>query len=190
MNGKPKLINNINKYSEYRRIRFERTYRPLGRMTWWRVVLGVALLVFVLFLSGTVSNSFAARGRFKTAEALMVSPRWMETYRPELKAFIEAGVLYEDGALEEAFEAFDALGDLDAARTMRSVTAVKLAAQRLEGGDYDGACDAITEADPALLSEADAETRRLTIENLRAYYLAHPDSPGAADRLNSLPEAP
>ena len=190
MSGNPKLINNVNKYSEYRRIRAERTYRPLGRMTWWRIALGLALLVFVLFLSGTVSSSLAARGHFKAARRLEVSQRWMETYRPELKAFIEAGVLYEDGALEEAFEAFDALGDLDAARTMRSVTAVELAARRLEGGDYDGAYAAVMQADPALLSEADAETRRLTIESLRAYYLAHPDSPGAADRLNSLPAAP
>ena len=73
---------------------------------------------------------------------------------------------------------------------MRSVSAVELAAQRLKGGDYDGAYAAVMQADPALLSEADAETRRLTIESLRAYYLAHPDSPGAADRLNSLPAAP
>ena len=114
MNGKPKLINNVNKYSEYRRIRFERTYRPLGRMTWWRVVLGVALLVFVLFLSGTVSGSFAARGRFKTAEALMVSPRWMETYRPELKAFLDSYEAFMDeyAAFMQKYQSTDASGSI------------------------------------------------------------------------------
>ena len=56
--------------------------------------------------------------------------------------------------------------------------------------DEDGFQTQQTVSDPALLSEADAETRRLTIESLRAYYLTHPDSPGAADRLNSLPAAP
>ena len=188
MNGNPNPINNVNKYSEYRRIRAERTYRPLGRMTWWRVALGLALLVFVLFLSGTVSGSFAARGRFKTAEALMVSPRWMETYRPELKAFIEAGVLYEDGALEEAFEAFDALGNLDAARTMRSVSAVELAARRLEGGDYDGAYAAVMQADGSLLPQEAGESFRTVCENLLAYCTANADADRAA-ALQSLLDA-
>ena len=185
MSGNSNPINNINKYSEYRRIRAERTYRPLGRMTWWRVALGLALLVFVLFLSGTVSSSLAARGHFKTARRLEVSQRWMETYRPELKAFIEAGVLYEDGALEEAFEAFDALGDLDAARTMRSVTAVELAAQRLEGGDYDGAYAAVMQADGALLPQEAGESFRTVCENLLAYCTANADADRAA-ALQSL----
>ena len=92
------------KYSVYRKIRYDRTYRPLGRMTWWRVVLGLVLLASVFFLSGTVSRSFAARGQYQTAERLLVSKAWMERYRPDLLAFIEAGAAYEDGDYDAAFE--------------------------------------------------------------------------------------
>ena len=38
-------------HSVYRQIRAERTWRPLGKMSWWRIVLGLALLLLVfLFL--------------------------------------------------------------------------------------------------------------------------------------------
>ena len=90
-------LQGTNKYSVYRKIRYDRTYRPLGKMTWWRVVLGLALLLSVFFLSGTVSRSFAARGRWQTAERLLLSKAWMERYRPDLLAIIEAGAAYGGG---------------------------------------------------------------------------------------------
>lgn len=93
-----------NKYSTYRKIRYDRTYRPLGKMTWWRVVLGILLLLLVFLLSGAVSQSFASRGQFRTAKTLMISPSWVEKYKPELKAFIDAGVLYEAGEYDAAAE--------------------------------------------------------------------------------------
>ena len=184
-------INNSNKYSVYRNIRYRRTYRTLGRMSWWRIALGLALLVFVFFLSGTVSSSLAARGHFKAAERLIVSPRWMEQYRPELKAFIEAGVLYEDGDYEGALSRFDALGDVEAARAMRSVTAVRLAQSLLDGGDCDGAFEAITKADAALLSESGSGDFRAVCEALCAHYAARSDSASRerAARLASLLDA-
>ena len=101
MSGNPQ---GRNKYSVYRQIRYDRTYRTLGRMTWWRVVLGLVLLASVFFLSGTVSQSFAARGQFRTAERLLLSRTWMERYRPDLLAFIDAGAAYEDGNYDAAYE--------------------------------------------------------------------------------------
>ena len=53
------------KYSVYRQIRQQRTYRTLGRMTRLRVIIGFVLLLSVFFISGTVSKSFAARGDFR-----------------------------------------------------------------------------------------------------------------------------
>ena len=102
-------LQGTNKYSVYRKIRYDRTYRPLGKMTWWRVVLGLALLLSVFFLSGTVSRSFAARGRWQTAERLLLSKAWMERYRPDLLAFIEAGAAYEEGDYDSACDRLAAL---------------------------------------------------------------------------------
>jgi len=178
-------INNSNKYSVYRNIRYQRTYRTLGRMTWWRIALGLALLVFVLFLSGTVSSSLAARGHFRAARRMEVSQQWLERYRPELKAFIEAGVLYEDGDYEGAYLAFDALGDLESARAMRSVTAVRLAEQRLEAGDFDGAFEALLAADAAALAEEERSLYRFVGEALRDHYAANADG-DRVSRLSSL----
>ena len=93
-----------NKYAAYRKIRYNRTYRPLGRITWWRIVLGIALLVFALLLSGTVSQSLAFRGHYKAAEKLMIVPPWMERYKPGTKAFIESGALLENGSYDAAYE--------------------------------------------------------------------------------------
>lgn len=56
-----------NKYSVYRQIRYDRTYRTLGRMNWIRVVLGAVLLVSIFFISGTVSEYFASRGNYAFA---------------------------------------------------------------------------------------------------------------------------
>ena len=90
-----------NKYSVYRQIRYDRTYRTLGRMNWIRVVLGAVLLVSIFFISGTVSEYFASRGNYAFAEKMMLAPAWMEKYKPETKAYLEAGALYEGGKKKE-----------------------------------------------------------------------------------------
>ena len=145
------------RYSTYRQIRAERTWRPLGKMTWWRIVLGVALLLFVFLLSGFFSQQLAAAGHFKAAERLMVSPSWMETYKPELKAYIEAGVLYQDGAYEQARDAFAEIEDWDAAQSMKNVSALKLAEQTLQSGDAEKAAAILDEVDASLLSKDDMD---------------------------------
>ena len=48
--------------SIYRQIRAQRTWRPLGKMSWWRVGVGIALLLFALLLSGVPSQRLAASG--------------------------------------------------------------------------------------------------------------------------------
>ena len=146
-----------NRYSTYRQIRAERTYRPLGKMSWWRIVLGSALLLSVFLISGFFSQRLAAAGHFRAAEKLMVSPRWVETYRPALKAYIEAGVLYQDGDYEAAREAFAVIEGEEAAAAMKNVSAVKLAAQALQGGDAEKAKAVLDEVDASLLPEAERQ---------------------------------
>ena len=143
------------KYGVYRQIRQQRTYRTLGKMTRWRVIVGFVLLLSVFFISGAVSKSFAARGHFKTARALMLSPAWVEKYNPDLKTFIDAGVLYEDGDYEGALGGFAALGENESARRMASLSALHLAAERHDAGDDAGALQALSAVDPALLPEAE-----------------------------------
>ena len=141
-----------NRYGLYRRIRYERANRPLGRMTWWRVVLGVSLLILVLLLSGAVSQRFANAGHFKAADTLMISKSWMEKYRPKVKAYIEAGVLYQEGDYAAAAEAFAQIEELEAAGAMRSDALVKLAADRLAAGEADAARAALSGVEAELLS--------------------------------------
>ena len=145
-----------NKFSLYRRIRHDRTYRPLGKMSWWRVALGSLLLLSILFFTGIVSRPFAARDEFRTAKALLLFPAWMERYHPEDLAYLEAGLLFQNGEYEEALEGFDAL-EGEAALTMRSRAALRLAEERLEAGDTAGAQEAAAEIDEALLPETEAE---------------------------------
>lgn len=89
-----------NRTAVYRQIRAQRTWRPLGKMSWWRIVAGVTLLLLALLLSGVPAQRLAASGRFEAAERLILSQAWMEKYKPESLRFIRAGVLYEHG--EEA----------------------------------------------------------------------------------------
>lgn len=175
----------VNKYAEYRRIRFERTNRPLGKMSLWRVVLGLVLLASVFLLSGFVSSSLASRGRFRAAESLMLSPHWMETYRPALKAYIEAGVLYESGDYEGALAAFSALSEPEAARTMASLSALRLAEARFAHGETGPACEALSALDPAALPE---EERAELYSLCRALLDASPgvESPAARATLEAL----
>ena len=144
------------RYSVYRQIRQQRTYRTLGRMTRLRVIVGFVLLLSVFFISGAVSKSFAARGHFRTARALMLSPAWVEKYNPDLKTWIDAGVLYEDGDYEAALAGFAALGENASARQMASLSALRLAEARQTAGDAEGALEALSAVDPALLPEAEA----------------------------------
>ena len=178
----------VNKYSVYRRIRQERTYRTLGRMTWWRIVLGLVLLASVFFISGAVSRFFAERGHFHTAEKLMVSRRWVETYRPDTLAFIEAGLLYEDGDYEGARAAFHAQEDSEAARTMENAAAVKIAERKLAEGEYDAAFAAATEVEPGRLPEGQEALFRDVCEALLGHYapLSDAEAQVKAIRLQSL----
>ena len=154
-------------------------------------MLGVALLILAFVIAGTPAQILAERGHFCAAERALLFPGWAEKYRPELKAFIEAGVLYDDGDYEGALSRFDALGDVEAARAMRSVTAVRLAQSLLDGGDCDGAFEAITKADAALLSESGSGDFRAVCEALCAHYAARSDSASRerAARLASLLDA-
>ena len=175
------------KYGVYRQIRSDRTYRPLGKMSWWRVVLGLALLFFVFLLSGSISRGFASRGQFKTAQALMISPSWMEKYNPELKAYIEAGVLYENADYEPAFQAFDALGDAYSALAMKSRCALKLAAEKRAAGDYGEAYTFLTETDVNLLSDTETqEYYRICSELLDHYAGGNVCTMDTAEIINTL----
>ena len=147
-----------NRYGVYREIRAQRTYRTLGKMSWWRIALGAALLLSVFLISGFFSQRLAAAGHFRAAEKLMVSPRWVETYRPALKAYIEAGVLYEDGDYAAAREAFSAIEGEEAAAAMASLSALRQARALYEAGDAGAARAALDAADATLLpADAAAE---------------------------------
>ena len=152
-----------NPHSVYRQIRAERTWRPLGKMSWWRIILGLALLLLVFLISGFISQQLAAAGHFKAAEVLMIAPQWMEKYKPEAKAFIEAGVLYQDGDYANAVEAFGEIESLDAARSMKNVSALKLAEALLQDGDLEKAEAALSGVDRNLLP---AEYERIYLDVL------------------------
>lgn len=98
-----------NRYSVYQKIRHDRTYRTIGKMSLWRVLLGIVLLIFVLLLSGTVSQMFASHGHFKTAQTLMISKQWMQRYKPETKAYIDAGVFIRTASLKPRMRCFPTL---------------------------------------------------------------------------------
>ena len=146
-----------NKYAVYRNIRYQRTFRPLGKMTWWRIVLGIILMLAVLLISGFISQRLAGAGHFYAAEKLMIYPEWMEKHKPETKAFIEAGVVYADGNFEAAAEAFGAIEQIDAAPAMEALSLLKLSEQLLSAGDYDKAYEAFAAVDSSLISETDME---------------------------------
>ena len=148
-----------NKYSLYRRIRQERTYRPLGKMSWWRVALGLALLLLVAFITGLVSRPFLARGNFRAAEKLLLIPAWMETYRPEDKAYMDAGVLYQDGEYAAALEGFSQLDSAPALR-MRSLAALRLAGEQALAGQREAAAASLGAVDETQLNESEAEEYR------------------------------
>ena len=146
-----------NRYGLYRQIRSERTWRPLGKMSWWRIVLGLALLLLVFLISGFVSQQLASAGYFKAARSLMISPGWVERYKPQLKLFIDAGVLFQDGDYDAAMEVLSMMEDSEAVSSMKNISALKLAEARLQSGDDQGAKDALAVVKEALLSGSELE---------------------------------
>ena len=169
-----------NKYDVYRRIRYQRTYRTLGKMSLWRVLLGVLLLASTLFISGFVSQRIAARGNFRLAETLMIAPGWMEKYKPETKAFIEAGVLYQDGDYDAAAEAFAAIEDeeVEAVLVMLSRCYLKMASEEYAAGDMNGAFEALILADKSLLTE-EAEEHSSICKALYEHYASSDEQKAA-----------
>ena len=87
----------------------------------------------------------------------MISPAWMERYKPETKAFIEAGVLYQNGEYAAASSAFGSITEVDAAISMKSASDLRLASERFDTADYDSAFDLLTEVEFSLLSEDDGQ---------------------------------
>ncbi len=177
-----------NKYSVYRQIRFNRTYRTLGKVTWWRVALGILLIVAVLLISGVVSQSLASRGKFSMAEKLMVYPQWMEKYKPETKAFIEAGVSYENGDFEAASTAFGAISDFDAAVVMKSASDLRIASENIDAENMLDAYSDICSVDFTLLSEEDSALYIQHCELLHEHFsaLSNKESSEISDNLNKL----
>lgn len=174
-----------NHYSVYQKIRQDRAYRTLGKMSWWRVALGISLLLLVLLISGTVSQFFASGGHFKLAEKLMIAPAWMEKYKPETKKYIEAGVLFQEGDYESAFNAFRSIENVKAASSMESVSAVKLASERIGAGEYEGAFDAVMAVDFSQLPENNLQEYQKLCNALCEYYKN--EGSGEADsRVNAL----
>lgn len=87
-----------------RKIKADRIYKTLGKMSWQRIVLGVILLVYVFFLSGTASELLFKGGHYTLAERGMVSEKWMEKNKPDTKKLIDAGSLFESGDMDGAYE--------------------------------------------------------------------------------------
>ena len=138
-------------------------------MTWWRIVLGVALLILALFISGAPAKSVAARGHFVLADKLIVSDAWMVKYKPELKAFIDAGILYETGDYTAAESAF-AVADDEASEAMHSVCLLRLIELAIDSGDYDTAYDQALLVNTALLSDTELEQNQLLRDKLSSHY--------------------
>ncbi|MDO4973995.1 MAG: hypothetical protein Q4E38_07290 [Eubacteriales bacterium] len=155
-----------NRYGSYRQVRAQRTWRTLGKMSWWRIILGTALLLSVFLISGFFSQRLALAGHFRAAQKLMVYPRWVEQYRPDLKAFIDAGLLYESGDYEAAREAFAGIDEQQAAAVMANTCAVKLAAEKLRDGDTEAGRALLDTVDPTLLQKDAAAEYTALLEEL------------------------
>ena len=146
-----------NKYSQYRAIKYDRAFKTLGKMTWWRIALGIALIILVLFMAGAVSQFFAVRGNFVAAEKCMLFPGWMETYKPESKAYFEAGAMYQRGDAEAAYERLAEVEELEAALDLRTDAAIELADEALAAGNNDAAYEYIASTAPETVAEDSRE---------------------------------
>lgn len=171
-----------------RQIKADRVYRTIGKMTWWRVALGLLLLLLVLFMSGRVSDSFASRGRFETAEKLVLFPAWMEKYRPQEKEFYSAGVLYENGEYDLAYAAFASIEDYEAAEQMMRACLVRQALEALEAEDPDRAYEKILAAGPEALPLDVPADREYVCKALLDRYESSGGSADKAAELRSLLE--
>jgi tetratricopeptide (TPR) repeat protein len=161
-----------NRYVVYQTIRHNRVFKTIGKMSWWRIVLGISLLVVAVLISGVVSQSLASRNHFALAQKLMISPSWMEKYKPETKAFIDGGVLYEMGDYETAISCFAKAEEIEAAANMQSSCHLMLAEKNLNDGAYDTACAELEKTDVSLLSESQQELYLQLCESLRLDYAA------------------
>lgn len=144
------------KYAVYRKIKHDRAFKTLGKMSLWRVALGILLLIFVFIMTGTVSMLFANNGNFKAAERLIVTG-WMDEYTPDRAAYFRAGARLQEGNAEAAYELLAEVEKPEAAIALRQAAAVELAAQKLEQGDEAAARELFAAVDAALLPETYAE---------------------------------
>lgn len=100
----------LEKVMRNRQIKADRVYKTLGKMSWQRVVLGIALLCFVFVFTGTLSELYLNRGSYGTAQKLIISRQWMEEYKPEEMALIDAGAALETGDADAAYELIEDVG--------------------------------------------------------------------------------
>lgn len=136
-----------------RKIKEDRIYKTLGKMSIWRIILGILLLFVVLLISGTVSEFLASRGHFHAAETFMIAPGWMEEYKPQEKAYFAAGALYEKGEYEAALKAFETITDYGKARQMESKCLLAMAENAAAAGETAKAAELIEKIDTAQLNE-------------------------------------
>lgn len=166
-------------YARNRQVKYDRVYKTIGKMTPLRVLLGALLLLSVFFLAGTVSESFANRGMFRAAELCMLSPTWMEKYKPEEKAYIEAGVLYESGDYDAAMTAFSQIENLPPADMMVSACRIKTAQRLFASGDAARAYEYFSQVNTEGFSKKLLEEYRSAAAALYDYYSAS----GGSDEL-------
>jgi len=163
-------------YAQNRKIKQDRIYKTLGKMSWWRIIAGVALLLLLLLISGVASKPFASRGNYKLAKTLMIAPGWMETYKPEEKAYIEAGVLFEEGRYEEALDAFYAISEHTETSVMASRTELILLSSSLLNGEYEKAYELASKIRTENLSETEQKEYAAALKELEAHFTESSDA--------------
>ena len=154
-------------FAANRQIKADRVYKTIGKMSWWRIIAGLALLALVFLMAGTVSEFFAERGHYKAAQFFMISPGWMEKHKPQEKAYFAAGVLFEEGDYAAAREACAAIGEYPPAERLEAMCCVRLAQERLAEQDIAGAYALLLGIDTSLLPEKAAEEVQLLMASLQ-----------------------
>lgn len=141
-------------------------YKTIGTMSWWRIALGVALLILVLFIAGIPAELFARTGNFKAAQKLLIAPAWMEKYKAEEKDYIDAGVLFQEGDYDGAYEAFSQIDNYKSATAMEEVCKVYLAQEAFEADKPEEAYTLVTQLDKSVLSQEDFDKYNELISSL------------------------
>lgn len=123
-----------------------------------RLVLAVALIAIILFMTGTVSMVFARRGDYDKASRLIIIPSWIEKYNPDRKAYFEAGKLYQCGKITEAYDALTNIEGVKDADLLKSKCSVEIADSKISSGEFDLAFKYIEKCDienlyPELIDE-------------------------------------